>query len=75
MIHHSDHRPAGRNPSNTNTTMNTRTYLPAALAALSSIILPALSWADNEVGYIEKFALSAEREKVLGELVPGSEDY
>lgn len=55
--------------------MNTRTYLPAALAALSSIILPALSWADNEVGYIEKFALSAEREKVLGELVPGSEDY
>ncbi len=55
--------------------MNTRTYLPAALAALSSIILPALSWGDNEVGYIEKFALSAEREKVLGELVPGSEDY
>ena len=40
--------------------MNTRTYLPAALAALSSIILPTLSWADNEVGYIEKFALAAE---------------
>jgi hypothetical protein len=55
--------------------MNSRTYLPAALAALTSVLLPTLSWAENEIGYIEKFALAADREKVLGELVPGSEDY
>ncbi len=57
------------------TNMNTRTYLPIALAALTSLVLPAASWAENEVGYIEKFALAEDREKVLGELVPGSEDY
>ncbi len=55
--------------------MNSRTCLPVALAALTSIVFPAVSWAENEIGYIEKFALAADREKVLGELVPGSEDY
>jgi hypothetical protein len=63
--------------------MNSRTRLHAvplaasiaALAMLSPILLPATSWADNEIGYIEKFALAPDREKVLGELVPGSEDY
>src|SRR5438105_9691077 len=34
-----------------------------------------LAWAENEIGFIEKFALAPDREKVLGELVPGSEDY
>jgi len=55
--------------------MNTRTYLPAALAALTAIVLPELSWAANEVGFIERFALAGDREKALAELVPGSEDY
>lgn len=31
--------------------------------------------AQTEIGYIEKFALAPDREKVLGELIPGSEDY
>jgi len=55
--------------------MNSRSYLPSALAALTSIVFPTVSWAENEIGYIEKFALAPDREKVLGELVPGSEDY
>ena len=55
--------------------MNSRSYFPAALAAFTSLVLPVVSWAENEIGYIEKFALAPDREKVLGELVPGSEDY
>jgi hypothetical protein len=31
--------------------------------------------AENEIGFIEKFALAPDREKVLGELIPGSEEY
>lgn len=50
-------------------------YLPSVLSALTSIVLPQVSWAENEIGYIERFALAADREKVLGELVPGSEDF
>jgi hypothetical protein len=46
----------------------------AALLAVA-FVLPVLSWAENEIGYIEKFALAADREKVLGELVPGSEEF
>ncbi|MEI6177273.1 MAG: hypothetical protein WCS43_10300, partial [Verrucomicrobiota bacterium] len=38
------------------------------------VISPALR-AENEVGFIERFALATDREKALGELVPGSEDY
>ena len=53
--------------------MNTRFQSAAALIAV--LTFPALSWAENEVGFIEKFALAADREKALGELVPGSEDY
>jgi hypothetical protein len=30
---------------------------------------------DNEIGFVEKFALAPDREKVLAELVPGTEDY
>ena len=55
--------------------MNSRTCLPVALAALTSIVFPVVCWGENEVGFIEKFALAPDREKVLGELVPGSEDY
>ena len=55
--------------------MNTRSYLPVVLAGLTSLVMPYYSWAENEVGFIEKFALAPDRAKVLGELVPGSEDY
>ncbi len=55
--------------------MNSRNCLPITLAALTSIVFPTVCWAENEVGFIEKFALAPDREKVLGELVPGSEDY
>ena len=53
--------------------MNTCFHSAAALIA--TLILPATSWAEGEVGFIEKFALAADRSKALGELVPGSEDY
>jgi hypothetical protein len=53
--------------------MNTRFQSAATLVA--ALFIPSLSWAENEVGFIEKFALAPDREKVLGELVPGSDDY
>lgn len=31
--------------------------------------------ADNEIGFVEKFAFAPDREAVLGQLVPGTEDY
>ncbi len=47
-----------------------------ALAALAvGCGLPNLLRASNEVGFIERFALASDRVQVLGELVPGSEDY
>ena len=45
------------------------------LATLSTFLVSSISWAENEVGFIERFALAEDREKALGELVPGSEDY
>ena len=55
--------------------MNKRTSLPAAIALVTTLVLPVCSWAENEIGFIEKFALAPDRAKVLGELVPGTEDY
>ena len=40
-----------------------------------ALFLPLAAHADNETGFIERFALAADREKALGELVPGSEEY
>src|SRR3954469_7479331 len=45
------------------------------LALLVVSTLPRFAMAENEIGFIERFALASDREKVLGELVPGSEDY
>jgi hypothetical protein len=42
---------------------------------LFSLLLPLAAFAENEIGFIERFALAADREKALGELVPGSEEY
>ncbi|MSU34164.1 MAG: hypothetical protein EXS36_03450 [Pedosphaera sp.] len=52
--------------------MNTR----IALASLMSLCLfGSLSRAEQEVGFLEKFALAPNREAVLGQLVPGTEEY
>jgi hypothetical protein len=50
------------------------TLFTAAAMAAGSVFAPILR-AENEIGFIERFALAADREKALGELVPGSEDY
>jgi hypothetical protein len=57
--------------------MKTRPLIrPLATAAwIVCIAIPSALHAENEVGFIERFALAADREKALGELVPGSEDY
>ncbi len=52
--------------------MNSRLALVVFVVFLA-LTLPLR--ADNEIGYIEKFALAADREQVLGELIPGSEEY
>ncbi|CAN5688056.1 hypothetical protein BH11VER1_BH11VER1_33680 [soil metagenome] len=52
--------------------MKSRFCLLLALAALTSS-LPLR--AENEIGFIEKFALASDRTKVLGELVPGTDEY
>jgi hypothetical protein len=49
-----------------------RRFLIATFAAAFS--LPTLR-AQQEVGYIEDFALAANREAVLAQLIPGTEDY
>jgi hypothetical protein len=49
--------------------MKLRLLLPLVIATAS------FARGDNEVGFIERFALAADREKVLTELVPGTEDY
>lgn len=40
-----------------------------------ALLLPLTALAENEIGFIERFALAADREKALGELVPGSEEF
>ncbi|MFN0080749.1 MAG: hypothetical protein ACKVY0_30135 [Prosthecobacter sp.] len=40
-----------------------------------ALLLPLAAVAENEIGFIERFALATDREKALTELVPGSEEY
>ena len=51
-----------------------KTRLAVALA-ITILLAPAIGCAENEIGWIEKFALAADREAVLDQLLPGSEDY
>ncbi|MCB1229711.1 MAG: hypothetical protein KDN19_05570, partial [Verrucomicrobiae bacterium] len=44
------------------------------LTLLFSTLLPG-AFADDEIGYIETFALARDREKALEQLIPGTEDY
>ena len=53
----------------------TLSTLVAAAALTACLCHPPAARAENEVGFIERFALAADREQALGELVPGSEDY
>ncbi len=48
-----------------------KTFLGPILGSL--LALAALG--QNEIGFVEKFALSADREATLAQLVPGTEDY
>ncbi len=57
------------------TPMNIYTQFLAALAAITLLSPTGVALADNEIGFIERFALAPDREKALSELVPGSEDF
>jgi len=46
-----------------------------ALALFGSLVSPALVRAATEIGFVEKFALAADREEALRQLIPGTEDY
>lgn len=50
--------------------MNSRLAL-----SLFLFLLAPLARADNEVGFIEKFALAQDREAALSQLIPGSEEF
>src|SRR5882757_6946038 len=43
--------------------------------AVSLVLASFAARAENEIGFIEKFALAPDREAVLDQLVPGTEDY
>lgn len=45
------------------------------LALAGTIVFPALVPAQQEIGFIEQFALAEDRAKVLTQLIPGTEDY
>ena len=51
--------------------MKTRLLLPFAAALAFAPFLRG----ENEVGFIEKFALAPDREAVLSQLIPGSEEF
>ncbi|MFO1485241.1 MAG: hypothetical protein U1F71_17910 [Verrucomicrobiaceae bacterium] len=55
-----------------------KTHAFAFFLPLAALVLPSVALAqagENEIGFIERFALAADREKALSELVPGSEEY
>ncbi|HEY2343366.1 MAG TPA: hypothetical protein VGH90_10070, partial [Chthoniobacteraceae bacterium] len=41
---------------------------------LAAALAPSL-WAQNEIGFVEKFALAKDRDAVLEQLIPGTEEY
>src|SRR5215213_11100651 len=45
------------------------------LLLFTALTFTLLVHAENEIGFIERFALAADREKALAELVPGTEEY
>ena len=51
-----------------------KTRLAFALA-VCVLLFPFAGRAENEIGFIEKFALAPDREAVLDQLLPGTEDF
>lgn len=51
------------------------THATVMKSLVLALLLPLAALAENEIGFIERFALAADREKALSELVPGSEEY
>src|SRR6266513_1166957 len=45
------------------------------IVILLSLLLGVATRAENEIGFIEKFALAPDRATVLTQLIPGSEEY
>jgi len=39
------------------------------------LFLPLLAQGQTEIGFVERFALATDRERVLEQLVPGTEDF
>ncbi len=52
-----------------------RLFLLRVWLLLALLTMPALRAAAEPIGFIERFALAADRETALRELVPGTEDY
>ena len=52
-----------------------KTIFGLLAAGLISALATLAIRAENEIGFIEKFALSADREATLAQLVPGTEEY
>ena len=50
-------------------------YAACLLVSSLGLILPSGMSNGNEIGFVEDFALSEDREEILRQLVPGSEDY
>src|SRR3954453_1457312 len=48
---------------------------PLFLAIAAFFGLSLFSYADNEIGFAEKFALAQDRESVLSQLIPASEEF
>ncbi len=51
-----------------------KTKHASIILAAFALLAPPLR-AENETGFIEKFALAADREKILAEMAPGTEEY
>ena len=54
--------------------MKTRALILTAIFLFLHLV-PVPSHSEGEVGFLEKFALAPDREAVLSELIPGSDDY
>ncbi len=48
-------------------------FFPALCAAL--LFLPSLARAEDEIGFVETFALAEDRAEALKQLIPGTDDY
>ncbi|HUF64163.1 MAG TPA: hypothetical protein VMN36_18950, partial [Verrucomicrobiales bacterium] len=53
-----------------------KALLPSLVLFLqTALLMPPRASAQNEIGYVERFALAGDRDSILQELIPGAEDY